>query len=81
MPQPGADPARRAEELLRLTQKAAGDLVQGLTTFGFLASPKDEAARHLTREKARHLFIFVTLSVLLEGRKDSAPATARQRRP
>jgi hypothetical protein len=73
MAQGAPEPSDRAEALLKLAQKAANDLVEGLAVLCLLAAPQAEASRTLAREKARHLFLFVLLSVLLEGRPGQDP--------
>ena len=72
-----ADPAEEAreEKLMRLASAASESLVSGLASFGLLDAPEAEPARVQVREKARHLFLFVAISVLLEeGGKGRADA-------
>lgn len=69
MPDPtGLDSGARAEELLRLAERAAGKLIDGLGSLGFLKEPHEQPARVQVREEAHRLFVFVVLSVLLENR-------------
>lgn len=83
MPAASPAPEERAEELLRLSQKAAGDLVESMMSLDLLAGPGHEVARTLLRERARYLFLFVVLSVLFEeekaapGRRETAEALKR----
>jgi hypothetical protein len=68
------DPADRAQELLELSEASAKQLVEGLASFGLLAGEDAEPARLVAREQARHLFLFVILSVLLENRPAQDPS-------
>lgn len=72
----GLDPEARAEELLRLAEAAAGRLVDGLSSLGFLKEPHEQPARVQVREEAHRLFVFVLLSALLENRAGQ-PASDR----
>jgi hypothetical protein len=57
------DAAQRAQQLLGLTDRAAARLASS-----FSGDPTDPVKHHLIRQEAENLFLFVTLSVLLEGR-------------
>ena len=59
------DAAERAQQLLGLTDRAAARLASEFA--------EDPVRGHLVRQEAVNLFLFVTLSVLLEGRAGQSP--------
>lgn len=68
------EPSARAELLLQACERAASDLVSGAASLGLLIDAKP-GRRELLQGEARHLFVFVVLSVLLEeGRRPETEA-------
>jgi len=67
------DPLVRAEHVLELCQGAASDLVRGAESLGLKPEP------HRLGAEARHLFVFVALSALIErGEKPVVDALKEQ---
>lgn len=57
------EPGARAEHLLELCDGAASDLVRSVSSLGLKAEP------HRLGAEARHLFVFVALSALIEAQE------------